>query len=40
MQVPDLTDDAVVELAREGGVAFIPTLRGQRPIALSSLNEA
>jgi hypothetical protein len=40
MQVPELTDDAVVELAREGGVAFIPTLSGQRTIALSSLNEA
>ncbi|EQA1606077.1 protealysin inhibitor emfourin, partial [Enterobacter hormaechei] len=26
MQVPELTDDAVVELAREGGVAFIPKL--------------
>ena len=40
MQVPELTDDAVVELAREGGVAFIPKLSGQRTIALSSLNEA
>ena len=37
MQVPELTDDAVVELAREGGVAFIPKLSGQRTIALSSL---
>ena len=34
MQVPELTDDAVVELAREGGVAFIPKLSGQRTIAL------
>ena len=40
MQVPELTDDAVVELAREGGVAFIPVLSGQRTITLSSLNEA
>lgn len=24
MQVPELTDDAVVELAREGGVAIFP----------------
>ena len=40
MQVPELTDDAVVELAREGGVAFIPKLSGQRTIALSTLNEA
>lgn len=40
MQVPELTDDAVVELAREGGVAFIPKLSGQRTITLSSLNEA
>ena len=40
MQVPELTDDAVVELAREGGVAYIPKLSGQRTIALSSLNEA
>ena len=29
-----------IELAREGGVAFIPKLSGQRTIALSSLNEA
>ncbi|KAI3489506.1 hypothetical protein L1887_46552 [Cichorium endivia] len=28
------------QLAREGGVAFIPRLSGQRTIALSSLNEA
>ncbi len=34
MQVPELTDDAVVELAREGGVAFIPGLRSQRRFAL------
>ena len=28
MQVPELTDDAVVELAREGGVAYIPISAG------------
>lgn len=39
MQIPDLTDDAVVELAREGGVAFIPRLSGQRKITLSTLTE-
>jgi hypothetical protein len=39
MQIPDLTDDAVVELAREGGVAFIPRLSGQRRITLSTLTE-
>lgn len=38
MQVPELTDDAVVELAREGGVAFIPKLSGLRRIRLASLN--
>lgn len=26
MEIPELTDDAVVELAREGGVAFMPKL--------------
>lgn len=40
MQVPELTDDAVVELAREGGVAYIPHLSGLRRIALSTLNSA
>ncbi|AUY40525.1 MULTISPECIES: protealysin inhibitor emfourin [Leclercia] len=38
MQVPELTDDAVVELAREGGVAYIPHLSGLRRIALSTLS--
>ncbi|KNC88923.1 protealysin inhibitor emfourin [Trabulsiella odontotermitis] len=38
MQIPDLTDDAVIELAREGGVAFIPKLSGQRTITLAALN--
>ncbi|WP_368541635.1 protealysin inhibitor emfourin [Enterobacter soli] len=40
MQVPELTDDAVVELAREGGIAFIPKLSGLRRISLSSLDAA
>ncbi|ROP63088.1 hypothetical protein EDF81_1609 [Enterobacter sp. BIGb0383] len=39
MQIPELTDDAVVELAREGGVAFFPKLSGLRTITLSSLSE-
>lgn len=39
MQIPELTEDAVVELAREGGVAFIPKLSGLRRIAISTLNE-
>ena len=38
MQIPELTEDAVVELAREGGVAFIPQLSGLRRIALSQLS--
>ncbi|EPO1790174.1 protealysin inhibitor emfourin [Cronobacter turicensis] len=38
MDLPDLTDDAVVELAREGGVAYMPRLAGQRRIAVAELN--
>lgn len=37
MNLPELTDDTVIELAREGGVAFIPKLTGLRRITLSSL---
>ncbi len=37
MNIPELTEDAVIELAREGGVAFIPQLSGLRRIALSAL---
>lgn len=37
MDIPELTDDAIVELAREGGVAFIPKLNKQRKIALATL---
>ena len=35
--LPELSDDAVIELAREGGLAFIPKLAGQRRIALAQL---
>jgi len=35
----ELTDDAVVELAREGGFAFIPALRKARRFALAQLPE-
>ncbi|MRS18094.1 hypothetical protein GJV08_02875 [Enterobacteriaceae bacterium RIT692] len=34
-----LTDDAIIELAREGGIAFIPKLRGERRFALAELPE-
>ncbi|ORM62965.1 hypothetical protein PRCB_08600 [Pantoea rodasii] len=34
-----LTDDAIIELAREGGIAFIPRLRGERRFALAQLPE-
>ncbi|MBY4951977.1 protealysin inhibitor emfourin [Pantoea sp. DY-17] len=34
-----LTDDAIIELAREGGIAFIPKLRGERRFALGELPE-
>jgi hypothetical protein len=32
-----LTDDAIIEVAREGGIAFIPKLRGERRFALAEL---
>ncbi|WP_437613501.1 protealysin inhibitor emfourin [Erwinia sp. V71] len=35
--LPELSDDAVIELAREGGLAFIPKLAGLRRIALAQL---
>lgn len=35
----ELSDDAIVDLAREGGIAFIPRLRGKRRFALSQLPE-
>ena len=35
---PELTDDTVIELAREGGLAFIPKLSGKRRIIIAQLN--
>ncbi|RWR02997.1 hypothetical protein ED28_05485 [[Pantoea] beijingensis] len=35
--LPRLTDDAVIDLAREGGFAYIPKLSGARRITLSQL---
>jgi len=35
--LPELTDDAVIEVEREGGLAFIPGLRGARRFALAQL---
>ncbi|WJV52792.1 hypothetical protein PCO85_16435 [Prodigiosinella aquatilis] len=34
---PALTDDAVIELAREGGFAWIPKLAGHRRFALADI---
>lgn len=34
-----LTDDAIIELAREGGITFIPGLRSERRFALAQLPE-
>lgn len=39
MNEPELTDDAVVELAREGGVAYIPKLSGKRTFVIAQLSE-
>ena len=39
MNIADLSDDAVIELAREGGVAWIPALSGMRKIVVAKLNE-
>ncbi|SCC55619.1 protealysin inhibitor emfourin [Kosakonia oryziphila] len=38
MNEPELTDDAVVEVAREGGLAYIPKLSGTRKIVIAQLN--
>ncbi|KGA33362.1 hypothetical protein KU74_15855 [Pectobacterium brasiliense] len=35
--LPELNDDAIIELAREGGFAFIPKLAGSRRFALASV---
>lgn len=37
--LPALTEDAVIDLAREGGVAYMPRLAAPRRIALSELDE-
>ncbi|WP_368073411.1 protealysin inhibitor emfourin [Lonsdalea iberica] len=34
---PHLTDDAIIELAREGGLAWIPKLSGPRWVVLAKL---
>lgn len=36
-EIPELTDDAVIDLKREGGFAFMPKLAGERRIALAQL---
>lgn len=40
MNEPELTDDMVIELAREGGLAFIPKLSGKRRIVIAELSPA
>ncbi|MBP2167883.1 hypothetical protein J2125_001075 [Erwinia toletana] len=35
--LPELSDDTVIELAREGGFAYLPKLAAQRRIALAQL---
>ncbi|WPD75220.1 hypothetical protein OGM23_19235 [Dickeya fangzhongdai] len=35
--LPDLTDDVIIELAREGGFAWIPRLAGPRRFALAEI---
>lgn len=35
--LPELNDDAVIELAREGGLAWIPKLAGLRRFVLASV---
>ncbi|WP_411704899.1 protealysin inhibitor emfourin [Edaphovirga cremea] len=37
--ISSLDPDAVIELAREGGVAFIPKLAGQRRIEMANLDD-
>ncbi|WP_034916364.1 protealysin inhibitor emfourin [Erwinia sp. 9145] len=36
--LPELNDDAIIDVAREGGLAFIPKLSGPRRIALAQLD--
>lgn len=40
ISMPELTDDAVIVLVREGGIAFIPKLAAPRRIALAQLSPA
>ncbi|RLM26368.1 hypothetical protein BIY29_06000 [Brenneria alni] len=35
--LPELTNDAIVELAREGGIAWVPKLTGLRRFTLDGL---
>lgn len=35
--LPELNEDAIIELAREGGFAFIPKLAGSRRFTLASV---
>ncbi|WP_428943759.1 protealysin inhibitor emfourin [Pantoea sp. FN060301] len=37
-RLPELSDDAVIDMAREGGFAYIPKLTGPRRIALAQLS--
>ena len=36
--LPELSDDAVIDVAREGGFAYIPKLAGAKRITLAQLN--
>ena len=38
--LPTLNQDTVIELAREGGFAYIPKLAGQRRIALADITRS
>lgn len=38
--LPALNEDAIIELAREGGFAWIPKLAGPRRFALASLSSS
>ncbi|MEQ9890205.1 protealysin inhibitor emfourin [Pectobacterium aroidearum] len=38
--LPELNEDAIIELAREGGFAFIPKLAGSRRFALASVTSS
>lgn len=38
--LPELNDDVVIELAREGGIAWIPALSGPRRFALANVSTA